>query len=1047
MMTNKLCVLFIAIALLTLAAGRVFAGNSDPLIHWTCDEGKGALVKDSSGNGLDATLAGQWFKTGAIHGVKSGGDDTPILSVQLPADKRFEANSWTFMAWINPLRLSSTDIIKTRRVLTYGSRPDATIGIDVDDKGRFSYAVTTRSHSGPFVNTEGKAFHPIKTNEWAHFALTWDRAKKQIDIYINGYLQGETFLPTNFPAVFTTDGQLSIGRAGGNYSGLLDDIKIYRRALSSRDIKSEFQKSSESYGMTMTEASRRLDMQDETGELFAAAAAAWKTKDFTKARAIYEKILAMDTLPVARKCFAHLRLAQSYLIEKNYEAAQNEYMKIGATANYPNTYRAEAFNNSRELQRTMRGHPPRDPAWTRYFAPPIAPFAATVHIAPEGNDGHDGTKEKPLATLSRARDVVRAIKAKGVAGPIGILIKPGTYPVAKTIEFTAEDSGTEESPIIYRAEKKGTAIFYGGKRLSGFKPVTDGAILDRFPDESRGKVLQCDLKALGIKDYGALKMRGFGISDPLPTVELFFNGQPMTLARWPNKGSIAPVEIDTKGNTSKDGPVQFHYEDGRHGRWTKAKAAWLYGYFNTVGADITLKIASIDPNNRTITLVTSNRSLSHSQELNYYAFNLLEEIDMPGEWFLDRDSGILYFYPPSDPATATVEIGLLPTTMVMMTDVNHVRFENVRFDLGRYTAISLNTSSNCLIAGCTVTRFAGDGITIAGGGNNGILGCDIQMIGRRAAAVTGGDPETLTLGRHFVENCHLRSFARIDRTYTPAIYLEGVGNRATHNLIHDGPASAVELKGNDLIVDYNLTYDVLQEAVERGAIELYPNPSYRNISIRYNYFFLNGKTRISTAIRTDDATSGLLVYGNIFRRSAPGSLSGIHIFIGRLNVFDNNIFADCSIGINGEWSADNYRRNYLSNELDTANQFPDYYTNTVYRARYPALHTQAHSPGMNYLWRNIFYRCPIPLAGERADFDILGNGMYASGDPGFVNAAKGDYRLKPDAQVIDEIGFTPILIGEIGLYKDSYRASWPVKENIIADIDPGRHGRLTAPLP
>ena len=61
-------------------------------------------------------------------------------------------------------------------------------------------------------------------------------------------------------------------------------------------------------------------------------------------------------------------------------------------------------------------------------------------------------------------------------------------------------------------------------------------------------------------------------------------------------------------------------------------------------------------------------------------------------------------------------------------------------------------------------------------------------------------------------------------------------------------------------------------------------------------------------------------------------------------------------------------------------------------------------------------------------FDLLANAECAADDPGFVNAAKGDFRLKPDAEVFRRIGFRPIPVEEIGLYQDEYRATWPVDE-------------------
>jgi hypothetical protein len=101
--------------------------------------------------------------------------------------------------------------------------------------------------------------------------------------------------------------------------------------------------------------------------------------------------------------------------------------------------------------------------------------------------------------------------------------------------------------------------------------------------------------------------------------------------------------------------------------------------------------------------------MSDRQGIIYYAFNLLEEIDQPGEWYLNRDTGILYFYPPGDPSEALIEIGMLAGPMLALDGVSHVRLEGMVFDLGRHDGLHVTDSQDCLIAGCTVQRMAGQG--------------------------------------------------------------------------------------------------------------------------------------------------------------------------------------------------------------------------------------------------------------------------------------------------------------------------------------------------
>jgi hypothetical protein len=124
-------------------------------------------------------------------------------------------------------------------------------------------------------------------------------------------------------------------------------------------------------------------------------------------------------------------------------------------------------------------------------------------------------------------------------------------------------------------------------------------------------------------------------------------------------------------------------------------------------------------------------------------------------------------------------------------------------DLSQANGLDWRDCDNCVIAGCTVRRFAAEGIGIRGGRDCGIYGCDLYSLGRNATTVTGGDRKTLTPARHYVENCRMYEFGRLDHTYVPGVQLEGVGNRVAHNRFYECPASVVRIEGNDHVLEYN----------------------------------------------------------------------------------------------------------------------------------------------------------------------------------------------------------------------------------------------------
>ncbi len=176
--------------------------------------------------------------------------------------------------------------------------------------------------------------------------------------------------------------------------------------------------------------------------------------------------------------------------------------------------------------------------------------ARDFYVSPAGSDDNPGTNDKPFATLERARGKVRELKKNhGLpAGGINVWLCGGLYTIEKPFELAKADSGTKDSPIVYRGCEGEQVRMIGGCELtsSDFKPVTDRGILKRVIEQSaHSKVLQCNLKALGISDFGQEwpdRFRGL-----LKIPALFCNGQMMRLARWPNSGWAHVEKVLARG--------------------------------------------------------------------------------------------------------------------------------------------------------------------------------------------------------------------------------------------------------------------------------------------------------------------------------------------------------------------------------------------------------------------------------------------------------------------------------------------------------------------
>ena len=294
-----------------------------------------------------------------------------------------------------------------------------------------------------------------------------------------------------------------------------------------------------------------------------------------------------------------------------------------------------------------------------------------IFVSPEGDDANDGTLEAPLMSLEAAR---YAARERGADGDVNINLLSGRYARGSTFELDERDSATTGHTTTYRAMSGAEVILDGGLVVPGARcsNVSDPAIVRRLLPEARGRVAELDLGALGVLNFGDFGPRGFARPTLPAPVELFVDGTPLEIARWPNRGEpLIPLgEVLDKGSVPRFGDDGnrggvFRYDTERALRWTEAWDLHISGIFCWGYADDTVAIERIDTEQGTFKTVQPHRygfGNSHQKSLwNWYAGNLLEEIDQPGEYYVDRESGIAYLMPPDigrPIGEATIQISL-----------------------------------------------------------------------------------------------------------------------------------------------------------------------------------------------------------------------------------------------------------------------------------------------------------------------------------------------------------------------------------------------------
>ncbi|MDX9978985.1 MAG: right-handed parallel beta-helix repeat-containing protein [Lentisphaeria bacterium] len=688
-----------------------------------------------------------------------------------------------------------------------------------------------------------------------------------------------------------------------------------------------------------------------------------------------------------------------------------------------------------------------------FLAMPGASAMTTLHLSPQGDDAGTGTPEQPFRTLARARDEIRRLKTAGglPEGGVTVLLLPGVYPLPSPLELTGEDAGTAASPIVYRAAERGTAILSGGGALAGWQPVADPAVLERLDERARGQVVHLDLPPKLLAELPGFANGGCGYrGKPQYPLALFQNETRLPVSRWPNEGYAKMGQC--LGESRQAGHVGttytqgiFRFADPRLARWAGEPDLWFDGLWFHSWADQKMALARIDLAERTITLLDpQSHSFGFKAGQGFYAFNAISEIDRPGEWAVDRAARRLYLWPLADPAAAPVTLAA-GTSLVMGDSSDYTTFEGLVFAACRERALVFRNSTAVTVAACTMRQTGSTAVDIDGGSRCTVIGCDMYDLGEGGARATGGDYKTLTPGGHRIENNHIHHFGRIVGTYRPAAAVYGVGNAIRHNLVYQAQHQALYFHGNDHLVEYNIVHDVCQHTNDAGAIyAVHYDWSERGSVIRHNFVHSLGAPvggqNSTNGIYMDDQSCGITIESNILSLCEG---SGIVVSC-RDHVIANNIAINCRTGFNlSTRGIDSFCRPSVALGRESF-QFKkllgslELFQSELWRTRYPNLLAPldqdpilAHSAHGNTLRANVAVGSGELRVADRKTIEttcVITDNVDFDEDPGFVDYANFDLRLRPDAPVFQKLpGFQAPDFARMGLYDDPLRASPAVK--------------------
>lgn len=703
-----------------------------------------------------------------------------------------------------------------------------------------------------------------------------------------------------------------------------------------------------------------------------------------------------------------------------------------------------------------------------------------LYVAPNGSDENDGSIEAPFATLEKARNTIRRYEALPKSG-ITVFLREGVYPIKKTFSLTSADSGTEESPICYQAYPGERVVIDGKKSLdfSHFSPVS-GEMKDKLLSaDAQNHVITADLA-----DFDIDGIEKYSITNKHSVIEapfILYDETPLKLSRWPNSEDISqwPVVNGIRSgyverSGTGEGTFLVKYFTDRPNLWfhNQLDEVMAMGYWTTVWY-AEAQYVTIDREEKTLEAQEASMYGAIppgyvSKDREFYFLNVYEELDQPGEFYIDRKTNQIYLYPATSAKNPDISMTWADFNFISMTGASHISIQGLTLTGGKQNGISVTGGEDILIDQCDIHLFNKKGVLIHDAMESGIQNSKLYYFGEGAVELTSGNKTNLTPGNSFFTNNLVHDFSLLKSSYGPAVDVGGVGNLINHNEFYNAPHQVIALQGVDHIMEYNIFHDVVQNAADMGAIYMGRRLTDHDNIVRYNYFYnigsQNSSKFVAHAIFPDDADSDLYIYGNVFGKGMENS-DAIKTHGGQNVQVTNNIFIDCNQAFMVcDWPVETWKSylkdaSYWSGTLELAQTEP-------YISRWPWLKDLADGganfkPGIHVFEDNVVmyltqtkknYLTTWGKGMTAADLIGVENNLVLQQDTDpqalFVDYAGGDLTLRTDAVVYQQLpDFQEIPFREIGRRIENQSMALAEIDQIETELKKAEQGAFLGQYP
>ncbi len=659
-------------------------------------------------------------------------------------------------------------------------------------------------------------------------------------------------------------------------------------------------------------------------------------------------------------------------------------------------------------------------------------MTADYFVSPQGNDAWSGSlaeqnragTDGPFRTVARAQQAVRELKAKGaLTQPVRVALRGGTYFLDQPLIFTPEDSGAPkearggdvkapERPIIYAAYAGEKPVLSAGRRITGWRE-----------EQVNGKKAW----AVSIPEVqrGEWRFR-----------QLFVNGSRRMRPRLPKQGLFQVEEAvgASFGGGWDDsiarGSDRFIYAKGDLRPWRNLQDVEI-----TVLAlweSVTVKIRELDESKRLVILDrNSERRLTDDFKeggAHYYVENVFESLEEPGQWYLDRPTGTLYYLPLPGESIETAEV-IAPHLADLVRiegdaePVQCLRFEGITFahtewpvppDIAAVYQSATKVPPAVMLRGAEEVRF--ESCTFEHLGTHGLGLIDAC----REVEIANCDLHDLGAGGIMIrDNCRRNTVRDCEISYTGVLFHgsagimvgKSTGNKLVHNHLHDLTWMGIsvgwtwgyaESDGYGNIIEYNHIHDLGKGELLSDIGGIYTLGVSPGTRIRYNLIHdVRKRGYGGWAIYLDEGSTDILVENNLVYRAQS---SGFHQHYGHDNLLRNNIFA-----LNTEQQIQRTRAE--------AHRSFIFEQNLVYADGSPIVTDQEWTPESADFERNLYFDASgkLDFAGKTFE-EWQAMGMDAGSvvaDPLFVDPKNGDFRLRPNSPAF-ALGFKEFDLSTVG---------------------------------